>query len=60
MSVKVCTNTTPDGLVLLSAFIKAVEYCTANLSDMPADKHDEHLLMCIVNTLESMFFPEKK
>ena len=58
MSVRVCINTTPDGLILLSAFLRAVEYCTSDLSNMPADKYDEQLLMCLVNTLESMFFPE--
>lgn len=60
MSVRVCINTTPYGLILLSAFLRAIEYCTANLSDMPADKYEEQLLICIVNTLESMFFPERK
>lgn len=56
MSVRACIDTTPDGLVLLSAFLRAVEHCVADLSNVPADKHDE-LLMCIINTLESMFFP---
>lgn len=58
MSVKVCINTTPDGLILLSAFMRAIEHCTANLSDMPADKYEEQLLACLLNTLETMFFPE--
>ena len=60
MSVRACINTTPDGLVLLSAFLKASEHCAAELSNVPADKYDEQLLMCIINTLESMFFPEPK
>ena len=58
MNVRACINTTPDGLILLSAFLRAVEYCTASLSNMPSDKYSEQLLICIVNTLESMFFPE--
>ena len=58
MSVRMCVNTTADGLLLLSAFLRAVEDCTTSLSNMPADKYAEQLLMCIVNTLESMFFPE--
>ena len=57
MSVKVCINTTPDGLLLLYAFFSAVEECTASLPDVPPDRQKEQLLMCIVNTLESMFFP---
>lgn len=58
MSIEVCIKTTASGLMLLTAFLKAIEDCTAGLSDMPADKYEEQLLICLVNTLESMFFPE--
>lgn len=59
MSVRVCLNVSPDGLILLSAFLRAVDYCKSSLSNMPSDKYVEQLLICIVNTLESMFFPER-
>lgn len=58
MSVRVCISTTPDGLILLSAFLRTIEHCTSDLPNMPSDKRVEQLLMCLVNTLELMFFPE--
>jgi hypothetical protein len=57
MSVRVCLDLTPDRVILVMTYIKAIERCQAKIirGEVPGDRAGDQLLSCILNELEEMF-----
>jgi hypothetical protein len=56
-AVKVCLTLSPDVVILVMTYLKAIEVCQARLvrGELPGDVAGDQLLNCILNELEAVF-----
>ncbi len=56
-AVRLCLNLSPDAVILVMTYLKAIEVCQARLirGEVPGDKASDALLNCILNELEAVF-----
>jgi len=54
MSVRICLNVSPDILLIIAAFTKALEICSAEVAEVPGDNAANQFIVCVLNTFEEM------
>jgi hypothetical protein len=56
-AIRLCINLSPDAVILVMTYLKAIEVCQAKLvrGELPGDMAGDQLLNCILNELEAMF-----
>jgi hypothetical protein len=56
-AVRLCADLSPDAVILVMAYLKAIEVCRAKvvMGEVPGDRASDQLLNCILNELEAVF-----